>query len=101
MAHHVFKPWPYQTSRTLVRLLCLIVLSLARQACAQTTRPEFPNPGNAHMSRESQRELGLQAAAQVYKTIPVLSDNSPETKYIPATRREVGRYHSTGTRLAV
>jgi len=78
MAHHVS-----QTFHTLVRwLLWLIVLSLAMQACPQSTNPEFPNPGNAHMSREKQRELGLQAAAQVYQTMPVLPDNSPETQYI-------------------
>ena len=34
------------------------------------------------MSRESQRQLGLQAAAQVYQQMPVLPDNSPETQYI-------------------
>ena len=83
MAPHVFGPQPFQTSRAFVRPLWLIVLLLlARQVCAQATGPEFPNPGNAHMSRESQRELGLKAAAQVYQTMPVLPDNSPETKYI-------------------
>ena len=44
--------------------------------------PEFPNPGNAHMSRDDQRALGLQAAAQVYQQMPVLPDTSPETQYI-------------------
>jgi hypothetical protein len=34
------------------------------------------------MSRDKQRELGLQAAAQVYQQMPVLPDNSPETQYI-------------------
>jgi hypothetical protein len=34
------------------------------------------------MSRDQQRQLGLQAAAQVYKQMPVLPDNSPETQYI-------------------
>jgi hypothetical protein len=64
------------------RLFWLIALSLAAEACPQSTGPEFPNPGNAHMSREKQRALGLEAAAQVYQTMPVLPDNSPETKYI-------------------
>jgi Zn-dependent protease with chaperone function len=34
------------------------------------------------MSRDKQRELGLQTAAQVYKQMPVLPDSSPETQYI-------------------
>ncbi|HEX8838605.1 MAG TPA: M48 family metallopeptidase [Candidatus Acidoferrum sp.] len=34
------------------------------------------------MSRDDQRALGLQAAAQVYQQMPVLPDNSPETQYI-------------------
>ena len=78
MAHHIF-----QTGHALVRrLLWLIALALATQANPQSAGPEFPNPGNAHMSRENQRALGLQAAAQVYKQMPVLPDNCPETQYI-------------------
>ena len=34
------------------------------------------------MSREDQRAIGLQTAAQVYQTMPVLPDSSPETQYI-------------------
>jgi hypothetical protein len=34
------------------------------------------------MSRDNQRALGLQAAAEVYKQMPVEPDNSPETQYI-------------------
>jgi hypothetical protein len=34
------------------------------------------------MSRDEQRQLGLQTAAQVYQQMPVLPDNSPETQYI-------------------
>jgi hypothetical protein len=34
------------------------------------------------MSRDQQRQLGLQAAAQVYQQMPVLPDNGPETQYI-------------------
>src|SRR6516165_3078371 len=63
------------------RLLSLIVL-LATQAYPQSAAPEFPNPGNAHMSRDKQHALGLQAAAQVYQQMPVLPDDSPETQYI-------------------
>src|SRR5262252_9499243 len=81
--YHVFGPPAFQTDRVLVRrLLWLIVFLLARQAYGQTAGPEFPNPGNAHMSRDEQRALGLKAAAQVYQQMPVLPDNSPETQYI-------------------
>jgi beta-barrel assembly-enhancing protease len=70
-------------NRTLAkRLLWLGVLLLATQAYPQSAGPQFPDPGNAHMSRGKQRALGLQAAAQVYKQMPVLPDNSPETQYI-------------------
>jgi hypothetical protein len=34
------------------------------------------------MTRAEQEQLGLQAAAEVYKQMPVLPDSSPETKYI-------------------
>jgi hypothetical protein len=78
MTHRVF-----QTGHAHVRrLLWLIVVLLATQAYPQSAGPEFPNPGNAHMSRDKQRALGLQAAAQVYQQMPVLPDNSPETQYI-------------------
>ena len=64
------------------RTLSLILLLLVVPAYPQSAGPEFPNPGKAHMSRDDQRKLGLQAAAQVYQQMPVLPDNSPETQYI-------------------
>lgn len=83
MAQEVFELSAFRVNGALLkRVLCLLALLLARQACAQTAEPEFPNPGNAHMSREAQRQLGLKAAAQVYQSMPVLPDNSPETQYI-------------------
>ena len=81
VTNRVFKPRAFY-SYCVRRLLWLIVFLLAWQAYSQTAGPVFPNPGNAHMSREKQRELGLHAAAQVYQTMPVLPDNSPETQYI-------------------
>jgi predicted Zn-dependent protease len=72
----------FQTDRLWKRVARLSVLLLAWQVCAQTTGPTFPNPGDAHMSRDNQRALGLQAAAQVYQQMPVLPDSSPETLYI-------------------
>jgi Zn-dependent protease with chaperone function len=64
-------------------LLWPIALTLWAQVFAQSpTPPMFPDPGKPHMSRDNQRSLGLQAAAQVYQQMPVLPDSSPETQYI-------------------
>jgi beta-barrel assembly-enhancing protease len=83
VAEQVFKSKGLRVKGVIAgRLLCAFALLLGMQVCAQTAGPEFPNPGNAHMSREAQRQLGLKAAAQVYQTMPVLPDNSPETQYI-------------------
>jgi hypothetical protein len=49
--------------------------------------PELPDPGKAPVSKPDQEKLGAQAAAEVYKQMPVLPDNSPETQYI----RQVGQ----------
>jgi hypothetical protein len=88
MTHPVFESWASQKNRTHARRLwVLILLSLGTQAYPQSIGPEFPNPGNAHMSRDDQRALGLQAAAQVYQQMPVLPDTSPETQYI----RQLGK----------
>jgi predicted Zn-dependent protease len=66
----------------LTALLWLLALSLPAVGYAQSAAPVFPNPGKVSMSREDQRSLGMQAASEVYKTMPVLPDSSPETKYI-------------------
>ena len=62
--------------------LVMTVALLLAQASAQSGPPELPNPGNAGMSRQQQEQLGFQAAAQVYKQMPVLPDTSPETQYV-------------------
>ena len=69
-------------SRTMIRhLFCPLAMWLAAHAYAQSSGPEFPDPGKT-MSRDQQRTLGLQAAGQVYQQMPVLPDSSPETQYI-------------------
>jgi hypothetical protein len=85
MTHRIFVPHAPQANRALagrplwlivlLLALWLSVLLLAMQAYPQSAGPEFPNPGNAHMSRDNQRRLGLQAAAQVKEfrvALPVL-----------------------------
>jgi Zn-dependent protease with chaperone function len=70
-------------SPVLVRRLFLsVVLLAAAQVYAQTQAPTFPNPGKTSMSRDQQHALGMQAAAQVFQQMPVLSDDSPESVYI-------------------
>src|SRR5215471_4777297 len=68
--------------RKLQRSWALVLVLLAVQAYPQSASPEFPNPGKVGFSRDEQRQLGLQAAAEVYKSMPVLPDNSPETQYV-------------------
>src|SRR5207247_5386400 len=41
-------------------------------------------PGKPRMTRDEQKQLGLQVAAEVYKQMPVQPDSSPETQYIQA-----------------
>ncbi len=66
------------------RVSCLLaLLVVATQISAVTSAPVFPDPGKPRsMSRDDQRQLGLQAAAQVYQQMPVLPDSSPETQYV-------------------
>src|SRR5205823_14043623 len=51
--------------------------------------PELPNPGAVGMSRQDQQKLGLQAATEVYKQMPVLPDSSPQTRYIQQLGRKL------------
>jgi Zn-dependent protease with chaperone function len=61
---------------------CLALWLAAGQGLAAGTAPELPDPGNPPMSRSDQEKLGLQAANEVYKQMPVLPDSSPETQYV-------------------
>jgi beta-barrel assembly-enhancing protease len=56
---------------------CLLV-----QALAQSGVPALPDPGRPGIGRDEQQQLGLQAAGEVYKQMPVLPDSSAETQYI-------------------
>ena len=70
--------------RSAKRLSFLLALLLVvTQLSAVTGGPDFPAPGKPRsMSRDDQRQLGLQTAAQVYQQMPVLPDSSPETQYV-------------------
>ena len=64
--------------------VCLTIWLVAGQCLAAAGAPELPDPGQPRMSRDQQKQLGLQVAGQVYTQMPVLPDSSPETKYIQA-----------------
>ena len=64
------------------RLFLVIALLLPAHAYMQSSTPVFPNPGKTSMPKEQQQQLGMQVASEVYKQMPVLPDNSPETQYI-------------------
>ncbi len=72
------------SNRTALQFLFLIIVMVltAGQCLAQTAVPVLPNPGSTLLSRDQQRQLGFQAAAEIYKQMPVLPDNSVETQYV-------------------
>lgn len=74
-------------SRTLAITFALCFLVAETLAVAHT--PELPDPGKAPLSKEEQEKLGQQAAAEVYKQMPVLPDNSPETQYIQSVGKRL------------
>jgi len=68
----------------LTRMLAVVLATsfLAAESLAAVRNPELPDPGKAPLSKEEQEKLGEQAAAEVYKQMPVLPDNSAETQYV-------------------
>ena len=69
---------------TLARTLALTLLLsfLWAETFAAVHTPELPDPGKAPLSKAEKEKMGAQAAAEVYKQMPVLSDNSPQTQYV-------------------
>src|SRR5262249_23351491 len=78
-----------QTSAYKKALAAILVLLLAMPAWAVGQTPELPNPGSPGMSRQDQQKLGLQAAAEVYKQMPVLPDSSPVSQYVQQLGRKL------------
>ncbi len=68
-------------ARVLALFLTLLMI-VPTSLWAVKSGPELPNPGNVGMSRQQQQQLGLQAAAEVYKQMPLLPDSSPVTQYV-------------------
>lgn len=71
-----------QQRRSFPCVLLSLFLAISTAVFAVAPAPELPDPGNPSMTRDQQKQLGLQAAAEVYKQMPVLPDSSVETKYI-------------------
>jgi Zn-dependent protease with chaperone function len=65
-----------------VLALLLSVAMIAVSAEASGPGPVLPDPGKVGMSREQQQQVGLQAAGEVYKQMPVLPDSNPVTQYV-------------------
>jgi len=74
MKKHSLKP-------RILALLAAVAFSAAEMPGAVST-PQLPNPGNTGVSKQQQEQIGSQAAAEVYKQMPVLPDSSPETQYV-------------------
>lgn len=66
--------------RTIVSVLAVVIA--VPVLAVSSSVPQLPEPGRVSMSREDQRTLGLKAAAEVYKQMPVLPDSDPITQYV-------------------
>src|SRR6516225_3036568 len=69
-------------------LVTMMIVSQPLPLLAQST-PQMRDPGRVSMSRQQQEQLGLQAAAEVYKQMPVLPDSSPVTQYVQQLGRRL------------
>ncbi|HXY16280.1 MAG TPA: M48 family metallopeptidase [Terriglobales bacterium] len=59
-----------------------ILISVPSWSAEPLTAPELPDPGRPGMTKEQQQQLGLKAAAEVYKQMPVLPDSNPVAEYV-------------------
>jgi predicted Zn-dependent protease len=66
----------------------LAILAIAIPRLPAQSGPQLPDPGKT-MSRDQQEKLGLQAASEVYKQMPVLPDSSPVTQYVQQLGRRL------------
>jgi len=71
-------------TQLLHRAVAILLISLLTSPvwAATPAVPQLPNPGTVRMSKQDQEKLGLQAAGEVYKTMPVLPDSNPMTQYV-------------------
>ena len=62
--------------------LTLVLACPGSLLAAAKRGPELPDPGDVGVSKEDQIQLGQKFTGEVYKQMPVLPDNSSETKYV-------------------
>jgi len=70
------------SSTRFVALLLIFLMASPAWSAVPLTAPELPDPGHPSMSKQQQEQLGLKAATEVYKQMPVLPDSSPVTQYV-------------------
>ncbi len=68
--------------RSLGLVLALLLAAPDALLRAATTGPQLPDPGRVSITREQQQQLGLKAAAEVYKQMPILPDSDPLVQYV-------------------
>lgn len=76
-------------SRFPASLLALMMIVSQPLALLAQSTPQMPDPGRVSMTRQQQEQLGLQAAAEIYKQMPVLPDSSPVTQYVQQLGRKL------------
>ena len=78
-------------TQLLHRSVAILLISLLTTPvwAATPAVPQLPNPGTVRMSKQDQEKLGLQAAGEVYKTMPVLPDSNPMTRYVQRLGRRL------------
>jgi Zn-dependent protease with chaperone function len=76
---------------TQILAICLaILIAIPAWPASSTVSPQLPDPGTVSgMGHQEQQQLGLKAAAEVYKQMPVLPDSIPVTQYIQQLGRKL------------
>ena len=78
-------------TRDHIVLFAIAILLAIPATAVSPTVPQLPPPGKVSMSRDDQEKLGLKAAAEVYKQMPVLPDSSPITQYVQQLGKKLVR----------
>ena len=77
------------TSRVLA-LILVVLIAVPAWLVAAVAAPQLPDPGSVMgVNRDQQQQLGLQAAGEVYKQMPILPDSSPVTRYVQSLGKKL------------
>lgn len=69
-------------ARALAMALAVMLAAPGSLLAVVNGAPELPNPGQVSVSKQQQEKLGLKAAREVYKQMPILPDSDPITQYV-------------------